>query len=83
VWPAIALVVPGTAVADPGDLDTSFSENGKQTSNFSDDDASYAYALAIQGDGRAVLGGQTAGPSAGNGLRTPTGARDSRVVPPR
>jgi uncharacterized delta-60 repeat protein len=62
---AIALVLPGTAVADPGDLDPSFSENGKQTTDFSGgDDASYA--LAIQGDGRSVVGGQTGQPGGDN-----------------
>jgi uncharacterized delta-60 repeat protein len=61
---AIALVLPGTAVADPGDLDPSFSENGKQTTDF-DGALDYSYALAIQDDGRSVLGGQT-GPLSGD-----------------
>ena len=59
---AIALLVPGTAIADPGDLDDTFSGNGKQTADFAGR-FDNAYGMALQPDGRAVLGGNTTPPS--------------------
>jgi uncharacterized delta-60 repeat protein len=48
----LAVVAPAQAA---GDLDASFSGDGKQTTDFGDWD--YAQAVAIQGDGRIVVAG--------------------------
>jgi uncharacterized delta-60 repeat protein len=57
---AVAAIVvgslAGTALADPGDLDTSFSSDGKVTTGFTSED-DIAACVAIQADGKIVAGG--------------------------
>ncbi|MEU9173928.1 calcium-binding protein [Streptomyces sp. NPDC048420] len=54
---ALLLTLPGTAAAAPGDLDTSFSGDGKVLTRFADDDQ--AYDVAVQPDGKIVSVGSS------------------------
>ena len=58
---AVALAGPALA-GIPGDLDTSFSGNGKVTTDFTPGDDG-AFTLAIQDDGKIVAGGASDGPN--------------------
>ncbi len=53
----VTAVLPGAAVAAPGDLDPSFGSSGKVTTDFGGSDA--ASAVAIQTDGRIVAAGRS------------------------
>src|SRR6266536_3561095 len=53
---ALSLAVAGPASAAPGDLDTTFSGDGKVTTNFTPK-AEWAIDLAIQADGKIVAAG--------------------------
>ncbi len=53
----VTAVLPGAAVAAPGDLDPSFGSSGKVTTDFGGSDA--ASAVAIQPDGRIVTAGRS------------------------
>lgn len=55
---ALLLTLPGIAAAAPGDLDTSFSVDGKVLTRFADDDQ--AYDVAVQPDGKIVSVGSSA-----------------------
>lgn len=50
----------GRIQADPGDLDTSFSGDGKVTTNFTGGD-DFAWDVALQSDGKIVAAGRAAG----------------------
>ncbi|WP_330264734.1 calcium-binding protein [Streptomyces griseorubiginosus] len=54
---ALILTLPGTAAAAPGDLDTSFSGDGKVLTRFADDDQ--ANDVAVQPDGKIVSVGSS------------------------
>ena len=54
-----AAVAPASASAAPGDLDVSFSGDGKQTTDFGGADA--AAAVAMQADGKIVVAGSSGG----------------------
>ena len=56
----VGLVVPAAAQAAPGDLDPSFSGDGKQTTDFVG--FSWARATVLQPDGKIVAVGQDAVP---------------------
>ncbi|MCX5008692.1 calcium-binding protein [Streptomyces sp. NBC_00638] len=49
---ALVLTLPGTAIAAPGDLDPTFSGDGKVLTGFADDD--HAGDVAVQSDGKIV-----------------------------
>ncbi|MGY1497941.1 calcium-binding protein [Streptomyces sp. QTS52] len=49
---ALVLALPGVAIAAPGDLDTTFSGDGKVLTSFADDDQ--ARDVAVQPDGKIV-----------------------------
>jgi len=51
----LSLVFSEGAQAAPGDLDLTFSGNGKQTTDFGDSD--FANGVALQGDGKIVAVG--------------------------
>ena len=51
--------MPASASAAPGDLDVSFSGDGKQTTDFGGSDA--AAAVAVQADGKIVVAGSSDG----------------------
>jgi uncharacterized delta-60 repeat protein len=54
------LVVPALAVARPGDLDPTFSDDGRvltEFNYFSNPSVAFAYAVAVQEDGRIVAAG--------------------------
>jgi uncharacterized delta-60 repeat protein len=53
----VSLLVPGSAFADPGDLDATFSDNGKTTTDF-DGGGEFMSGLDV-GDGRIVIAGDT------------------------
>ncbi|MEV0635343.1 calcium-binding protein [Streptomyces sp. NPDC050619] len=55
---ALVLTLPGTAIAAPGDLDPTFSGDGKVLTNFADDDS--AGDVAVQSDGKIVSVGSSA-----------------------
>ena len=55
----VAAVAPASASAAPGDLDVSFSDDGKQTTDFGGADA--AAAVAMQADGKLVVAGTSDG----------------------
>ncbi|WP_369251286.1 calcium-binding protein [Streptomyces sp. R41] len=55
---ALVLALPGTAAAAPGDLDTSFSGDGRVLTSFADDD--HANDVAVQSDGKIVSVGASA-----------------------
>lgn len=55
---ALVLALPGVAQAAPGDLDTSFSFDGKVTTDFGGV-GDEAHAVAVQLDGRIVAAGRT------------------------
>ena len=55
----VALALPATAPAAPGDLDPAFSADGKTTTNFASDLSDEANAVAIQSDGKIVAAGRT------------------------
>ncbi|MDX3751136.1 calcium-binding protein [Streptomyces sp. AK08-02] len=55
---ALVLTLPGTAIAAPGDLDPTFSGDGKVLTNFADDDQ--ARDVAVQPDGKIVSVGASA-----------------------
>lgn len=52
---ATSLLVTAPAQAAPGDLDPTFSADGKQTTNFGKE--AFASGVALQGDGRIVVAG--------------------------
>ncbi|CCK27797.1 hypothetical protein BN159_3418 [Streptomyces davaonensis JCM 4913] len=49
---ALVLTLPGTATAAPGDLDPTFSGDGRVLTDFADDDQ--AYDVAVQSDGKIL-----------------------------
>lgn len=55
---ALVLTLPGTAMAAPGDLDPTFSGDGKVLTGFADDDR--AGDVAVQSDGKIVSVGASA-----------------------
>src|SRR5689334_529639 len=55
----LGLAPAAQAVAAPGDLDVSFSGDGKQTTDFGGADA--AAAVAVQADGKIVVAGSSGG----------------------
>jgi uncharacterized delta-60 repeat protein len=55
---ALVLTLPGVAAAAPGDLDTSFSGDGKVLTDIADDDQ--AYDVAVQPDGKILSVGSSA-----------------------
>ncbi|MDH6496884.1 MULTISPECIES: DUF11 domain-containing protein [unclassified Streptomyces] len=55
---ALVLTLPGVASAAPGDLDTSFSGDGKVLTDIADDDQ--AYDVAVQPDGKILSVGSSA-----------------------
>lgn len=55
---ALVLALPGTAAAAPGDLDPTFSGDGKAVTGFADDDR--AHDVAVQADGKIVSVGSSA-----------------------
>ncbi|WP_405821563.1 calcium-binding protein [Streptomyces sp. NBC_01390] len=55
---ALVLTLPGTAIAAPGDLDPTFSGDGKVLTGFADDDQ--ARDVAVQPDGKIVSVGASA-----------------------
>ncbi|MEW2115913.1 calcium-binding protein [Streptomyces sp. NPDC005474] len=55
---ALVLALPGTALAAPGDLDPTFSGDGKVLTGFADDDQ--ARDVAVQPDGKIVSVGSSA-----------------------
>lgn len=57
---AILIAVATEGTAAPGDLDSTFDRDGRATTDFGSD-TDWAYALAIQGDGRILVGGAAAG----------------------
>jgi uncharacterized delta-60 repeat protein len=56
----LAACMANLALADPGDLDTSFSTDGRVFSSFSNS-ADYALAVAVQADGKIVAAGRCGG----------------------
>jgi uncharacterized delta-60 repeat protein len=80
----VGLVVPAAAQAAPGDLDPSFSGDGKQTTDFVG--FSWARATVLQPDGKIVAVGQDAVPGVDfalarynpNGSLDPTFSGDGR-----
>jgi uncharacterized delta-60 repeat protein len=62
LWGAFAIVIAVASIgtAAPGDLDSTFDRDGKVTADFGSA-TDWAYALAIQGDGRILVGGAAAG----------------------
>ncbi|MCJ0874556.1 calcium-binding protein [Streptomyces sp. AP-93] len=63
---ALVLVLPGTALAAPGDLDPAFAGSGKVQTYFPDDGGPWDYSegldVARQGDGKLVVAGRVTGP---------------------
>jgi uncharacterized delta-60 repeat protein len=55
----VGVVFPALAQAAPGDLDPTFSTDGKQTTDFGGNEL--ATAMALQGDGKIVVVGYTGG----------------------
>ena len=55
----VGVVFPALAQAAPGDLDPTFSSDGKQTTDFGGNEL--ATAMALQGDGKIVVVGYTGG----------------------
>lgn len=53
---ALVLALPGVAQAAPGDLDTSFSFDGKVTTDFGGV-GDEAHAVAVQADGKIIAAG--------------------------
>ncbi|MFI7635963.1 hypothetical protein [Nonomuraea sp. NPDC049400] len=56
---ALVLLIPGVALAAPGDLDPGFGSGGKVTTDFGGDDV--AEGVAVQPDGKIVVIGRTIG----------------------
>lgn len=54
----LIVAIPSAAFAAPGDLDPTFSEDGKQTTDFAGGFDSGS-AVAIQGDGKIVVAGSS------------------------
>jgi uncharacterized delta-60 repeat protein len=84
----LAATLAGSAGAAPGDLDTSFSGNGKATTDFTVNRNDFAGAVAIQADGKIVVAGR-AGKNGGrfalaryrtNGSLDPTFGGNGKVV---
>src|SRR3954449_13178650 len=55
---ALMLALAGQAQAAPGDLDSSFSLDGKQTTDFAGS-ANFGQAVAVQADGKIVVAGSS------------------------
>jgi uncharacterized delta-60 repeat protein len=53
------LLAPSAARAAAGDLDTRFGSGGVVQTNFAPGDSDYAFAVALQADGKIVVAGQT------------------------
>ena len=58
----VSLVLSAEAIAAAGDLDPTFSGDGKQTTDFGGSGTEGANGVAIQGDGKVVAVGSTYGP---------------------
>jgi uncharacterized delta-60 repeat protein len=85
---ALAATLTGSALAAGGDLDTSFSGNGKATTDFTVNRNDFAGAVAVQTDGKIVVAGR-AGRNGGrfalarynpNGTLDPTFGGNGKVV---
>ena len=57
---ALPLLAPNPVMAAAGDLDPRFGNSGVAVTDFSQTD-DYAYAVAVQADGKIILSGQSGG----------------------
>ncbi|MGC0329816.1 putative delta-60 repeat protein/putative repeat protein (TIGR01451 family) [Streptomyces sp. SAI-170] len=62
---ALVLTLPGTAAAAPGDLDTTFSGDGRVATDFNGGSYDESRDMAVQADGRIVTVGLTQHPGTG------------------
>src|SRR5207247_1569409 len=60
-WDSIAATQQSRLKASPGELDVSFSGDGKVTTQFASESADEAHAVAVQPDGKIVAAGESTG----------------------